>query len=224
MGARPSRPPPPELSGTLCPPPRPVWATIALACVGWLALAHGARLLGRLVLGYRQPADLSLSDAGIVIRTRTELLGRVLSDRQTVIPHAGLVRATREVRFSGLPVYVGLIALAIGSYVGVGLVVDGLRAASASLFGLGAAITLLGLGIDFLLVSVLPGVAGRCRIVLVPRRGRAACIGNVDPAAADALLAKLAQQTRSARAGSAVDEGAGPAADEAQDDAGGHPG
>jgi hypothetical protein len=155
---------------------------------------HIARLLGKFVLAYRHPAEVSLGEAGIVVRSKIELLGRVLSDRETVIPRTGLVRATRDVRFPGLPMYVGLLALALGSYFGVGLVVDGLRAASASLFGFGALVTLLGLGIDFALASLWPGATGRCRLVLVPRRGRVLCVQDVDPALADALLAILARQ------------------------------
>jgi len=103
------------------------------------------------------------------------------------------VRASREIRYPRLGMYAGLIALALGSYFGVGLVVDGARAASASMLGAGALVALLGLGLDFVLSSVVPGHTGRCRVILVPRRGAVVCIGSVDRAAADRLLARLAR-------------------------------
>jgi hypothetical protein len=160
-----------------------------------LLIAHAGRLLARLVLAFRQPAEVQVTEGGIVIHTRTEMLGRTLHDRENVIPRAGLVRATRDVRFPSLALYAGLVALALGSYVGVGLIVDGVRAASASMFGAGALIALLGLGLDFALASLIPGTTGRCRIIFVPRRGKIFCISEVTPSEADKLLAALAGRT-----------------------------
>jgi hypothetical protein len=182
----------PSLRGQLSPPPRAPWATVLLAISGLLVAAHGARLLARLVLAFRQPAEVRLTEAGIVIHTRTEMLGRPLSDRENLLPRGGLVRATRDVRFPSVAMYAGLTALALGSYVGVGLAVDGVRAASGSMFGAGALIALVGLGLDFALASLLPGTAGKCRVVFVPRRGRIFCIAGVAPGEADQLLADLA--------------------------------
>jgi hypothetical protein len=47
--------------------------------------------------------------------------------------------------------------------------------------------------VDFVLSSIVPGVRGRCRVLLVPRSGRRLCVGAVDVRAADAMLARLAQ-------------------------------
>ena len=87
------------------------------------------------------------------------MLGRLLREHSTVIPREGLVRVTRDVRYPSLAMYAGLIALAIGSYLGVGLVVDGVRAASPSMLGTGLFIALLGLGLDFVLSSWCRGSA-----------------------------------------------------------------
>jgi hypothetical protein len=102
-----------------------------------------------------------------------------------------LARAEREARFAGASLYAGLLALVVGSYVGVGTFVDGVRAASPALLGAGLIIAAAGLAIDFLLGRVAPSVSGRCRVVLAPRTGPKLCVGHVETARADALLARL---------------------------------
>jgi hypothetical protein len=97
------------------------------------------------------------------------------------------------VRYPRIALYAGLLALAVGSYVGVSAFVDGVRAASPSLLASGLAIVALGLALDFALSSVAPGARGRCRLLLVPRDGAKLCVAGVDAARADALLARLSR-------------------------------
>jgi hypothetical protein len=178
--------------GELAPAPRGPVATGLLAFTGILFVANAARLLGRWVLAYRRPAEMTLSEDGAVrVHWRTELLGRTLRDRSVVVPRTGLARATRDVRYPSLALYAGLLALAVGSWVGVAAFVDGVRAASPSLLAWGLAIVALGLAIDFALSSLAPGARGRCRLLLVPRDGHGLCIAGVDTARADAVLARL---------------------------------
>jgi hypothetical protein len=178
--------------GEMAAPPRGPVATALLALTGLLFAMHAVRLLGRLALAYKKPAELTLSDdGGVRIRWRVEVLGRTLRDRDVVLPRAGLVRATRELRYPQVALYAGLLALAVGSYVGVSAFVDGVRAASPSLLASGLAIVALGLGLDFALSSMVPGFRGRCRLVLVPRVGARLCVAGVDPQRADAVLARL---------------------------------
>jgi hypothetical protein len=92
--------------------------------------------------------------------------------------------------------YAGLLALAGGSYVGILALADGMHAASASLIAAGLAIITLGLALDFALSSIVPAARGRCRLVLVPRRGRPLCVGGLDVKAADAILERLARSSR----------------------------
>jgi hypothetical protein len=97
------------------------------------------------------------------------------------------------VRFSGVALYAGLLALAVGSYVGVAAFVDGVRSASPTLLAAGLAIVALGLGLDFVFACVLPGARGRCRVFFVPRRGEKLCVGGIELGRADALLARLSR-------------------------------
>jgi hypothetical protein len=182
------------VTGEMAPAPRNPAATAVLAMTGLLFVMLAGRLVGRLALAYKKPAELTLADdGGVRVRWRVELLGRTLRDRDVVVPRTALVRATREVRYPRIALYAGLLALAVGSYVGVSAFVDGVRAASPSLLATGLIVVALGLGLDFVLSSISPGVRGRCRLLLVPRDGGKLCVGGVDPRRADAVLARLAR-------------------------------
>ncbi len=188
----------PRLDGELSPAARGPIATTLLALTGLLFVARGARLLGKLGLAFKQPAEVRLSDRGLELSHRTELLGRVLGKHETLIPLANLARVTREVRYPRLGLYLGLFTLAVGSYVGVGLFVDGARVpgGSAQLLGMGLVVVALGLAIDYGLTVLSDTARGRCRLVVEPKKGRRVCVGAVDPARADAMLAALSQQGR----------------------------
>ena len=179
------------ITGEVASPPRGALATAALGLTGILFVMHGARLLARFTLAYRRPAEVTLSEESVRIHARTLLLGRTLADRVTVLPRAGIVHATREVRFPKAALYAGLVALAFGSLVGVMMFVDGARSASPSLLAVGIVIVAAGLGLDFALNALWPGTHGKCRIVFVPRRGPAMCVGEVDAGRADAALETL---------------------------------
>jgi hypothetical protein len=181
-----------------------------LAVTGLLLLIELGYLVGRYVLSLRRTAEVRVSAAGLEVRTRTAMLGKTLLESATVIPRDGLVRVTREIRYPGLPMYTGLVALTIGSYIGVGLFVDGARAGSPSMLGTGLLIALFGLGIDFALSSLIPGARGRSRLLIIPRRGPMLCLAAVEVAAADRILGRLAKPTRpSTRSAPGVERGGG---------------
>jgi hypothetical protein len=188
-----ARTPPPEetLEGELGMAPRGAAATTALAVTGLLFLFHAVRLVARIALAYKRPAELTVSASGVHIHARTELLGRTVRERDHVILRSALSRATRDVRFPHLAFYAGLLALAIGSYVGVATLIDGARAASPSLLLTGLLIVAAGVLLEMILGSVQPGVAGQCRVVLLPARGRVLCVTHVDPKKADVALGLL---------------------------------
>jgi hypothetical protein len=169
-------------------------ATTFLALSGLLFLTRSARLLGQVGLAFQQPAEVRVSERGLEIRHETRLLGRVLRARETLVPLGNVARVTREVRYARLGLYLGLLALAFGSYVGMGLLVDGTRVpgGSVSLLGTGLVVILLGLVLDYALTTLADNVRGRCRLVIVPRKGKSFAVGALDPARADAMVAALA--------------------------------
>lgn len=177
-----------RLEGEATAPPRGPVATTLLALSGILFVMHAVRLVARFALAYRRPSELVLSHDGVRMKTRTQMLGRTLREREHVIVRAGLVRVAREVRYPRAAFYAGLLALAVGSWVGVRALVDGVRAASPSLLLAGLVIVALGIAADFVLGSLVPGSRGRCRVAFVPRSGPTLCIGDVDAARADAAL------------------------------------
>jgi hypothetical protein len=175
----------------MVPAPHGPVALVLLGFTGILAIMHLGRLLGQVALRYRRPAELQISSKGVLIHTRTELLGRTLKERDIHIPIEALLRATREVRYPRLALYVGLGALAIGSYFGISLFVDGARAGSPELLGIGLLLVVIGIALDYVLSNIVPSGKRSCRVVLVPRKGSAVAMGGLDPLRADEALNRL---------------------------------
>lgn len=181
----------PPILGEMEPAPRGPFVTFLLAITGLMFIVGGARLLARLALGRKETAELSISGDGVLIKTKTEMLGRTVRESEHVLPPGSLARATRDVQFPRLALYGGLFALAVGSYLGVTLFVDGARAASPSLLGQGLLLVAVGVAIELALTSVWPGARGKCRVVFVPRKGGALCVGGLDVDAAERTISAL---------------------------------
>jgi hypothetical protein len=191
-----------RLSGELTDAPRGAVATVLLAVSGITFVRAAARITGRVALAYRHPAQVRLSDRGLEVSHRTELLGRVLGETETLVPLSNLSSITREVRYARLGLYAGLLALVLGTYVGTGLLVDGARVpgGSPSMLGLGLAIVSMGIVLDFALSTLVDRAGGTCRGVITPHHGRRVCIRGLDPAVADRVLSKLAESIGALRA------------------------
>ncbi len=171
-------------------------ATVLLTVTFILPAVAVARLFARYALRLRRPATVTVSGDGVRVRSRTELLGRVLREEDTFIARTGLSRASREVSFPRLGVYVGVGALLVGSYLGVRFLVDGARSGSPELLGLGLVVLVGALGVDYLM-TLLPGRApARCRMVFQPRKGRTLTLAGVERKTADAALQELARASR----------------------------
>jgi hypothetical protein len=179
------------VTGELTSAPRHPVTLVLLGLTGVLAAVHLARLFGRYALGYRRPAELRINARGVVIASKTEMLGRTLTTREARVPLEALATATREIKFPRAAMYAGLIALALGSYLGVSLFVDGARAGSPELLGVGLLLVLIGVALDFALESARGSSKGRCRVIVVPRNGRAIAMTDLDPTLADTALRRL---------------------------------
>lgn len=184
-----------ELEGELTTARSP-WLTVLLTVTFVLVIVSLVRLFARYALLYRRPARLRLGPQGLELSSQTLLLGRVLRNRTVRVPLVNIGSLTREVRYSGAGLYAGLFALALGTYYGTGRFEEWLHQRSAVLLLVAVLALLWGLSLDFLLTSVAHSARGRCRVIAVPLRGRAVCIGSVDVTRADALLAAVAAQTR----------------------------
>jgi hypothetical protein len=179
------------LRGEVVAGPRRLVTLALLGVTGVLALLHLGRLAARWGLHYRRPAELRITARGATLLTTTELIGRTLRTEETFLPVESLLRASREVRYPRAASYAGLLALALGSYLGISFGIDGARAGSPELLGFGALLVVVGVSLDFVITHVASKSQGRCRVLLVPRRGRTIALAGVDPALADAALGRL---------------------------------
>lgn len=170
-------------------PPRPSWLTVLLTLTWILPAVVAARAFGRFALRLRRPAEIAIAKEGITVRSRIELLGKVVSEKETFLPLDGLTRVAREVRYPRLATYAGVVCLLLGSYLGLRLVLDGFRSGSPEFLGLGVAILVIGLAIDYAL-TLLPSPASRCQLLVESKKGRVALAG-MDRQAADAALLRL---------------------------------
>jgi hypothetical protein len=185
-----------RLSGELAAPPSSVVVAALLALTGVSFVRGALRLAGRVAFAYRKPAELRLSERGVEISHRTELLGRVLKDAETVIPLANVASVSREVRYARLGLYAGLLALVLGTYIGAGLLIDGTRVpgGSPSLLGFGLVAIAIGIVLDYAFAVLWDVVRQTCRLVVVPQKGRAVCIQGLDPTETDKVLSELTEK------------------------------
>ena len=180
-----------RLEGELTQAPRSALRTAILAVTGLLFVMSLLRILGTLALVYKRPAEVVVSKTGVRVRAKTMLLGRTLREIDTHVSLASLVRASREVRYPRAGLYAGLFALAVGSYVGLSVFVDGIRAASPSMILAGLVVVALGIALDFGLGAIARGAKGTCSVSFQPSAGSMLCIKGVDVKSADLALGFL---------------------------------
>jgi len=184
----PTQAPSATFSAEEAPLPRSWAFTILLTVTFILPFVAAIKLFARYALRLRHPAEVAFSKEGVRVRTRLEILGKTLRQREVFIAASGISRAAREIRFPRLPTYAGIVSLLIGSYLGLHLVLDGFKGRSPELLGLGVAILIAALAIDYALTLLPSRTPDRCRILLEPRRGPAVALAGVDRARADEAL------------------------------------
>ncbi len=174
-------------------PPRPWWLVLQ-ALTGWLLLRSLWHAIIRYGLGFRRTAQLNVDAGSVQLRERRSLLGREISDRVRTLPLAELSLLTRQTRYQGWGLYLGLFCLGVGTYVGSGMAVDAVRVSGGSptLLGFGLGIVLLGIVLDFLSTAATSFRKGKTRVFVELRSGRRFGLSRVDRASADAWLEAVA--------------------------------
>jgi len=182
------------IHGRLSPTPRSPFLTVLFAVSGFLLLRSVAILVGDHILGLKRAARLELTPSGVELKAKVALLGRELRDVSTTYPIKNLAVVTREVRFPGLPVYAGLLALLVGTWSGVSFLAWGVQSASPRLIGYGLLALIVGVALDLAIMSLVPGLTGKCRLVLSAKGGPPVCVSHLDAQAADRFVADLSRR------------------------------
>lgn len=179
------------VSGEETAPPRGSFLTFVMTVTFLLPLLGLAKLFGRFALRLRRPTEMAFTKDGVTVKSRVEVLGKTVRERETFLATGSLVRAAREVRYPRLATYVGIVCLLIGSYFGLRFALYGVKGGSPELLALGLVILVVALVVDYAL-SLLPArKPDHCRIVLEPRRGRVLAVARVETTKADAALQTL---------------------------------
>jgi len=143
-------------------------------------------VIGQYVLGLKKDARLELTQSGLEIKGKVALLGKQLKDRQRGVPHRR--SGGGGARPFATPVFLSTQASLRCSSAptpGVSFVSWGVQSASPRLLGYGILALVLGVVVDFVLVSLLPGARGRCRMVVTPKSGQQVCVAGLDIQGAD---------------------------------------
>ena len=180
-----------EVSGLLVR--RSAWAPArVLMVVTGLALVRGlAVLVARILLALKRTATARVRGGAIEIESRWMILGREFRRTRTTaaIGEVGAVRFENRRRYVHL--VVGFGALAVGTWVGVQWLVDGLRAGYPFLALIGAGVIAAGVVVDLIAYFLIPGGRGRSRLVIAlgPWHLR---LAGVDPVEAERLCDAVA--------------------------------
>ena len=182
-----------SVDGELVPNPLGPLGLVLGCLTGFVVLRGLWRLFTVGLLRTKRPVVAKINGAGVTLDGEVRVMGRTIRSQSTHLPTTNLARAARLVRYPRLALYAGLLTLALGTFAGASLITDGARAGSPSLIALGAAIFGAGVLLDLLLSHVIPARTGRCRLLLVPRKGRSWAIATKDAAAADRALQTLSR-------------------------------
>lgn len=175
--------------------PRPGWVWALQALSGYLLVKAMVGLFTRYVLWSRQEARVRVSPRGLEVISRQHLLGKPFKERRELIPLSELRELSRETRYRGMLLYVGLACLLVGSFLGTGLLLDGLRVpgTSPSLLTVGLGLLVVGVGVDFWLSRWTTVVQGRGTLRVQPQRGRGYLISELDASGPEELVERVAR-------------------------------
>jgi len=184
---------PVQILGRLGRPRRGALREALRIASGWALLSWFVRLLASLV-GTERAVEGALVPGGIELRSRVTLLGRVIREREEVVPLTGLARLSRDVRYPTLHLLVGLSTLSVGVLVGGALAADAARSGATWVLLLGALVILVGAGLDLALDVFVPARRRKVAIDLAPAAGRAYRIEGVTPEAAERFIDAVKKQ------------------------------
>lgn len=185
----------PWLEGQVARPRASGWLFVLQVLSGYALVKTLLASFARYVLWRRQRARVRVSPRGVEILSRTQVLGRAFEESRELIPLSDIRAVKRETRYSSIALYVGLGCLLLGSIVGSGLILDGLRVpgTSPSLLTLGLGLILAGLVLDFVLSHWSTTVGGKAALLLKRTNGPSVLVRDLDPSGPSELLERLSR-------------------------------
>jgi hypothetical protein len=176
--------------------PRSSLRTALLLVTGLLPLWSLLRWLCRTFLGFRRPVTLRVSTEGVTLEQSTELAGRVLRESRRWLSFTEVSLVVRERNFARAGLYIGLLVLLAATYLGAGLIADGIQVAGGSRVLLSSGALVLGGGIllHFLLSTLMDDLRGRCTLVITPRSEPPFVLTGLTLAQADAAFDTIRQR------------------------------
>lgn len=182
------------LTGEIVSSPRAKWLTLVLLCTGILFIVALFQLILRVVFMYKRPAQLRVEPGRIRVVCQTMLLGRTLREQSFQFERGSVSRAVREVRFGNAPFYVGVAFLAVGTFLGARIFIDGIRAASPLLLLVGILFVAGAVILDYLFTYYFPTTGGRSRVSIYPYDAKSLSIGFLGRNEADQVLTYLLER------------------------------
>lgn len=180
-------PEPVQITGQLVR--RLAWAPVrVLVVISGLILIRGIiTLIVRYLLVFRRRATATVANGALTLDVEWSLFGRRFRRTRTVAPIGEIGAAQLENRQFYIHLLVGFGCLAIGTWIGIQWLVDGLRAGYPFLALIGAGVVAAGVLIDLLMYVVIPEGQGRSRVVLALGPWRMRLVG-VDPVLGECFL------------------------------------
>ena len=178
------------------------WAPVRVLLIfTGLFLVRGLiELFVRYCLAFRRRAAVAVKGSRLVLDVEWSIAGRIFRRTTSETPIRD-VRAVRlEIRQRYLYLLVGFGALAVGAWIGVQWLTEGLRAGYPYIALIGAAVVAAGALIDIALYLLVPAGAGKRRLLLAigPWTVR---LAGVDEVSAERLLDAVRSAWDSDRSG-----------------------
>ena len=145
------------------------WAPVRVVAIitGFVLLRGVLALIGRFLLMLRRRVTVTVSGGSLILDVRWSIMGKVFRETRTVSPIESLEAAGFENRKRYVHLLIGFGCLAVGVWVGVQYLVDGLRSGYPLLALVGAGIVAAGVIVDLVLYLWVPEGDGRNRVMLV---------------------------------------------------------
>lgn len=178
------------LVGTELSAPRRIASLVPLALSSALFFLSAPLRLLDLVLGTKRSAEVEIGSAGLRWKSIVYRGEMRVREVDSSIPWSRIERTVLRSSFSGLGAPLGLIAFALGTWLGLSTLADGLYAASPTLVVVGCTVIALGVLSDTVARFVMPARDAYV-FEIITRDGMRFRVGSVSEQECSAFLGEI---------------------------------